>query len=154
LAGRETGTTGIQAAQRLHSITNGVSPTRPGRRTGWHSVAASALHRIRFKKQRSRARSGRLHPTITVARDSPPDDMPPSNRVSCAKAACHHHGRVGRDSRSGCSLRLADELVNSFCIGNQIKCGCHALIHTWPCNAAIPTRERHACSKCDRTTPV
>jgi hypothetical protein len=29
------------------------------------------------KKQRSRAQSGRLHPTITAGRDSPPDDKPP-----------------------------------------------------------------------------
>ena len=28
--------------------------------TVWHSAAASALHRIMFKKQRSRARSGQL----------------------------------------------------------------------------------------------
>src|SRR5215217_5086467 len=48
------------------------------RRTGWHSVAASALHKITSKKQRSRARSGQLQPLITAGRDFPPE-----------KPACH-----------------------------------------------------------------
>jgi len=38
----------------------GLVTTLPGRRTSWHSVAASALHKASSKTQRSRARSGQL----------------------------------------------------------------------------------------------
>ena len=48
-----------------------------------------------LKSLESRARSGRLHPTITASRDSPPDDRSRSYPISYAEATCHHHARVG-----------------------------------------------------------
>jgi hypothetical protein len=48
-----------------------------------------------LKKLESRARSGQLQPLITVGRDFPPDDGPPSYPLSCAEVACHHQCRIG-----------------------------------------------------------